>query len=111
MNARPLARLFVLGAAFMTTAVVAATSMESSITVTEQRLLDQRIQAAVINVLAGNPELSGRVSVQTQDQVVNLSGYLATPGQVHRAGHDAGRVEGVKFVVNEIRPRVGPVTQ
>jgi osmotically-inducible protein OsmY len=109
MKPRSLVRLLVLAAAFMTTAVVASTSTEPSITVTELRLLDQRIQADVMNVLARNPELTGRVVVESRDQVVNLSGYLATHGQIRRAGRDAGQVRGVKYVVNEIRPRVGVV--
>jgi osmotically-inducible protein OsmY len=91
----------------MTTALVASAA---SITVTEQRLLDQRIQADVISVLSRNTELSGKIAVETRDQVVNLSGYLATQGQVRRAGREASHVQDVKFVVNEIRPQLGPVT-
>jgi len=103
---KPLSRLL-LGAAVMTTALVASAA---SITVTEQRLVDQRIQADVMNVLSRNTELSGRVVVETRDQVVNLSGYLATHGQVRRAGREASHVQGVRFVVNEIRQQLGPVT-
>ena len=106
MNRQSLLRTALLAAAFMTTAVVASTP----ITVTEQRLLDQRIQSDVMSTLAGNPDLSGRVVVESRDQVVSLSGHLATQGQVLRAGRDAGRVQGVRHVVNEIRPRVGAVT-
>ena len=106
MNKRTLSHL--LGAAAMTTALVASAA---SITVTEQRLVDQRIQADVMNVLSRNTELSGRVAVETHDQVVTLSGHLMTNGQVRRAGRDAGSVQGVKFVVNEIRAQVGVVTQ
>jgi osmotically-inducible protein OsmY len=103
---KPHSRLL-LGAAVMTTALVASAA---SITVTEQRLADQRIQAEVMNVLSRNTELSGRVVVEAQAQVVTLSGYLATQGQVRRAGREASSVQGVKFVVNEIRPQVGKVT-
>ena len=102
---KPLSRLL-LGAAVMTTALVASAA---SITVTEQRLQDQRIQADVMAVLSRNTELSGRVVVETRDAVVNLSGYLATQGQVRRAGREAGAVTGVKLVVNEIRPQLGVV--
>jgi hypothetical protein len=35
---------------------------------------------------------------------------VATSGQAWRAGRDVGRVEGVRQVVNEIRPRVGGIT-
>ena len=87
---------------------VFATS-ESSMTITEQRLTDERIQAKVMEVLANNPELSGKVGVESKDQVVNLSGYLMTSGQVMRAGRDASKVQGVRYVVNEIRPQLGTV--
>jgi len=106
MNQRSLSRLLVLGAAALTAVVASA----ASITVTEHRLIDQRIQADVMGVLARNPELSGRVVVESRDAVVNLSGYLATQGQVRRAGRDASQVTGVKFVVNEIRPQLGAVS-
>ena len=99
-----LSRLLAVGAA--TTALVASAA---SITVTEQRLQDQRIQSEVMSVLAGNAELTGKVAVETRDAVVTLSGHLATHGQVRWAGRNAGQVHGVKFVVNEIRPRLGAV--
>jgi len=105
MKQRSLVRMLVAGAALMTTAVVASTP----ITVTEQRSLDQRIQADVMQVLGSSAELTGRVVVETHDQVVNLSGYLATQGQVFRATRLAGGVQGVRHVNNEIRPRVGAV--
>src|SRR6185436_13715930 len=48
---------------------------EPSITVTEQRLTeDQRIQLQVMDALARNTTLSGKVGVETRDQIVNLSG-------------------------------------
>jgi osmotically-inducible protein OsmY len=103
---KPLSRML-LGAFVTTTALVASAA---SITVTEQRLADQRIQAEVMNVLSRDTELSGRVVVEARDQVVTLSGYLATHGQVRRAGREASHVQGVRFVVNEIRPQVGRVT-
>ena len=103
---KPVSRLL-LGAATMTAALVASAA---SITITEQRLVDQRIQAEVMSVLSRNTALSGKVVVETRDQVVNLSGYLATQGQVRRAGREASHVPGVRFVVNEIRPQLGPVT-
>ena len=95
----------VLGSAFIATAVSSA----PFITVTEQRLMDQRIQANVMDVLSRSTELSGRVVVESQDQVVTLSGHLATSSQIRSAGRYASGVEGVRFVVNEIRPRLGAV--
>ena len=104
MKQRILAALL-LGSAFFATAVSSA----PYITVTEQRLIDQRVQASVMDVLSRSTDLSGRVVVEARDQVVTLSGFLATQGQVRRAGRYAGEVQGVKLVVNEIRPQLGAV--
>jgi len=100
-------RFLLLALAAVLTQAFAAS--ETSMTITEQRLTDERIQAKVMEVLANNPELSGKVGVESRDQVVNLSGYLLTSGQVMRAGRDASKVQGVRYVVNEIRPRLGTV--
>jgi hypothetical protein len=82
-----------------------------AITVTEPRLTtDQRNQADVIDLLARNPNLSGKIGVVSEDSVVTLTGYTATSGQAWRAGRDARGVQGVKHVVNEIRPRIGAIT-
>ena len=84
---------------------------EPAITIEQQRLtLDERIQADVIDLLARNPNLSGKIGVVTQDAVVTLTGYTTTSGQAWRAGRDARGVQGVRHVVNEIRPRVGAIT-
>jgi hypothetical protein len=83
----------------------------NSITITKPRLTtDQRIRADVIDLLAHNPNLSGRIGVVSDDSVVTLTGYTATAGQAWRAGRDARGVAGVRHVVNEIRPRVGAIT-
>ena len=83
----------------------------AAITITEPRLtVDQRIQADVIDLLARNPNLSGRVGVVSEDATVTLTGWVATSGQAWRAGRDARGVVGVRHVVNEIRPRVGGVS-
>lgn len=106
MKQRSLLRLLAVGAAFMTTTVVSA----PSITVTEQRLMDQRIQGDVMRVLAANTALTGKVVVESSEQVVTLSGHLATAGQVRIAGRAASGVPGVRHVVNDIRTRVGAVS-
>lgn len=78
------------------------------ITVEERHLtIDERIQAEVIDKLAQAPNLSGKIGVESHDAVVTLSGWTTTSGQAHRAGRYARSVEGVKYVQNEIRPRVG----
>ena len=88
-----------------------AAAPEPHITVVEQRLTaDERIQREVMDVLARNDTLTGKVGVESRDRIVTLTGYLMTSGQVMRAGRDAGRVMDVRYVVNEIRPRVGVVT-
>jgi hypothetical protein len=81
---------------------------EPAITITKPRITeDQRIQADVIDLLARNPNLSGKIGVESMDRVVTLSGYTSTVGQAYRAGRDARSVIGVRYVKNEIRPRVG----
>jgi len=81
---------------------------EPAITITKPRITeDQRIQADVMDVLARNQNLSGKIGVESVDRVVTLSGYTLTSGQAYRAGRDARSVEGVRYVRNEIRPRVG----
>jgi hypothetical protein len=68
---------------------------------------DQQITHDVIGTLASDPNLSGRIAVQTYDRDVNLSGSVTTPGQVRRAVRDAKGVWGVRNVTSELRPRVG----
>jgi hypothetical protein len=81
---------------------------QPGITVEERRLsLDERLQAAVMDKLANNSRLSGKIGVESHDAVVTLSGYTSTVGQAQRAGRDAGSIVGVKYVQNQIRPRVG----
>ena len=78
------------------------------ITVEQKRLSeDERIQAQVMDRLANNPRLSGKIAVESHDAVVRLSGYTITPGQAWHAARDAGRVTGVRYVQNEIRPKLG----
>jgi hypothetical protein len=92
-------------------AVPVAAPPQPPITITEQRLTeDERIKAEVMDALARMERASGKVGVETNDRVVMLSGWLTTSGQVSRAGREAGKVTGVRYVVNEIRPRIGSVT-
>lgn len=71
---------------------------------------DQRITNEVVDTLAADPRLSGRIGVQTRDRDVHLSGTVGTPGQVRRAVRDARSVPGVDHVSSELRPRVGANT-
>jgi osmotically-inducible protein OsmY len=88
--------------------VVDRSVAQPPITVETRRLSnDERIQAQVMDKLASNERLSGKIGVESHDAVVRLSGWTTTVGQAYRAGRDAGSVMGVKYVQNEIRPRVG----
>lgn len=81
---------------------------QPGITVEERKLSnDERIQAQVIDKLANNARLSGKIGVESHEAVVTLTGYTLTAGQAYRAGREAGSVMGVKYVQNEIRPRIG----
>jgi len=81
---------------------------QPAITVEERRLSnDERIQLTVMDLLRNNGQLSGKIGVESHDAVVRLSGWTTTAGQARRAGQAAGRVQGVKYVENEIRPRIG----
>lgn len=71
---------------------------------------DERLQLAAMNAITRTPNLSGRIAVQARDSVVHLSGWTMTPGQSLRAEKTVARVEGVRSVVNEIRPRMGATT-
>jgi len=68
---------------------------------------DQAINADVVDRLAGDPWLSGRIGVETRNNDVTLSGTVTTPGQVRRAINDTRTVPGVRSVNNELRSRVG----
>ena len=84
---------------------------EPPITIEHKRLtLDERIQAEVMDRLATAPHLSGKIGVETHDAVVTLTGLVTTTGQAHRAGREAGRVEGVRYVENRVRAKVGGST-
>ena len=78
----------------------------------EQRRLDpdKRLQQAVMRAITRQPNLSGQIAVEARDSVVRLSGWTLTPGQSLRAEKAAARVEGVRHVLNEIRPRMGVIT-
>jgi hypothetical protein len=88
--------------------VVEQSVSQPPITVEAPRLtLDQRIQADVMDRLANAPNISGKIGVESLDANVTLTGYTATAGQAYRAGRIAGSVDGVKYVQNEVRGRVG----
>ncbi|HYC37259.1 MAG TPA: BON domain-containing protein [Usitatibacter sp.] len=71
---------------------------------------DQALQRAVIAAITTLPNLSGQIGVEAADSIVRLTGWTTTPGQSLRAEKAAARVDGVRAVVNEIRPRMGAIT-
>ena len=75
--------------------------------VTANRSEDQAITAAVIDRIAADPLISGRVGVDTQRNVVTLSGRVATPVQADRAAWHAMRTAGVREVDNQLRSHPG----
>jgi len=78
------------------------------ITIEDRRMsMDERIQSEVMDKLAASPNISGKIGVESKDAVVTLTGYTTTSGQAYRAGRYAGSVEGVKYVQNDIRARIG----
>ena len=79
------------------------------VTVETRRLtVDERIQADVIDAVYRVPNISGKIGVESHDSVVTLTGYTTTGGMAWRAARAAGSVQGVRYVQNEIRQRIGP---
>ena len=68
---------------------------------------DQAITASVMERIAADPLISGRVGVDTQRNVVTLSGRVATPLQADRAAKHAMRTSGVREVDNQLRSHPG----
>lgn len=68
---------------------------------------DQLITGEVMDRIASDPGISGRVGVETYRNDVTLTGRVATQGQADRAERHARAVEGVDEVTNLVRPRVG----
>ena len=68
---------------------------------------DQAINADVMERIANDPQISGRVGVDTQRNVVTLSGRVATTVQADRAARQAMRTPGVREVDNQLRSHPG----
>lgn len=77
--------------------------------VVEERRLseDERLQSVVMDALAHDARLTGKIGVESHASVVRLTGWTTTVGQAERAGRMARGVTGVRDVENLIRPRVG----
>jgi len=86
---------------------VALHSSEPPIVVTATRPTDDQINGEVVDALAGDDRLAGRIGVQTLDGDVELSGIVTTAGQSRQAERDAKSVRGVHSVSNKLSTRMG----
>jgi hypothetical protein len=77
-----------------------------TVTITPQDR-DTLINKDVMDALSSEPNLSGKIGVETNNQVVTLTGRVGTTGQVDRAGRIARGVTDVSDVQNLIHARVG----
>ena len=68
---------------------------------------DLAITNAVIERIAADPQISGRIGVDTQRNVVTLSGRVYTTMQADRAARHAMRTTGVREVDNQLRSHPG----
>jgi hypothetical protein len=68
---------------------------------------DQLINDDVIDAIATDGRISGRIGSDTFNGNVTLDGRVGTPFQAQLAEQDARSVDGVNDVDNRIRPAVG----
>ena len=64
---------------------------------------DQAITGDVVDRIASNPKISGRIGVETYNGNVELTGRVTNPRQAELAERDARGVDGVRGVQNELR--------
>lgn len=82
-------------------------SMPSTVVTAPRPSDDELLRTAVVDRLAADTRLSGRIGVETYRHVVSLTGRVSTTGQRDHAEAVARSVEGVWDVQNLIRTRVG----
>ena len=84
------------------------TYVEPPIIVTAPYLTeDQAITSEVMDRIATDGGISGRVGVDTFNNKVTLSGRVGTPWQADKAQRHAQNTPGVREVNNELRSRIG----
>ena len=84
------------------------TEVREEIVVTAPSLTeDEAINRDVVDTLASDPRLSGRIGVETYDRRVELTGVVTTSGQARIAARDALGVAGVREVDSQLRTRIG----
>jgi len=90
-------------------AVPLAQEKSGQVVVEERRLpSDELIQAEVVQRLAANLRLEGRIGVESRNAVVTLSGWTRTSGQAWIAEEEARRVAGVSSGVSPVTTRMVP---
>ena len=70
---------------------------------------DELLRNAVVDRLASEPHLAGRIGVESYRHVVSLTGRVTTTLQKERAETIARGVEGVRDVNNYLTARVGEI--
>jgi hypothetical protein len=70
---------------------------------------DELLRNAVVDRLATDPRLAGRIGVESYRHVVSLTGRVTSPAQAERAEAIARAVEGVRDVENYLTTRVGRI--
>jgi hypothetical protein len=80
---------------------------EPPVIVNAPRSTDEAINDDVVETLASDPRISGRIGSDTFNGNVTLNGRVGTPFQAQMAEQDAKSVDGVNDVDNRIRPVVG----
>jgi hypothetical protein len=82
----------------------------SAVTVTAPRPSDDELlRNAVMDRLATDGRLAGRIGVESYRHVVSLTGRVTTTGQIERAETIARSVDGVRDVDNRLTARVGMI--
>jgi len=82
-------------------------SMPSTVVTAPRPSDDELLRTAVVDRLAADARLSGRIGVETYRHVVALTGRVTTPGQKDRAERIVRGVDGVWDVQNFLHTRVG----
>ena len=82
-------------------------SLPSTVITAPRPSEDELLRTAVVDRLATDTRLSGRIGVETYRHVVSLTGRVTTTGQRDHAEAIARSVDGVWDVQNFIRTRVG----
>ena len=81
--------------------------VEPPIVVTAPYNEDRAITYDVMDRIASDDSIHGRVGVDTYQNVVTLSGRVNTPWQAEKAQTHAMNTPGVREVNNELRARIG----